>query len=690
MEKHDLLVEIGTEELPPGSLLHLSESFAAGIRMGLETAQLAFHALEAFATPRRLAVQITGLTAAQPDTESFKRGPAFNAAFDPQGKPTQAALGFARSCGVSVEELQTHENDKGRWLGYPVKQQGLPTTSLIPEIIACALAGLPVPKRMRWGTSDIEFVRPVHWVVLLYGNNIVAAEILGQPTGRHTHGHRFLCSKPLTLATPSKYAATLEHEGKVLPSFAKRRERVRAQVESLGAECGGRAIIDPGLLDEVTALVEWPVAFTGRFDPAFLDLPPEVLIATLKHHQKYFHVVDTESGLAPCFIGVSNIESARPELIRQGNERVVDPRLKDAAFFWEQDRRRPLASHIEGLQGIVFQEKLGTLHDKCGRVAALSEYIVQSLGSDREAARRAAWLSKCDLLSDMVGEFPELQGIMGRYYAQHSGELVEVCQALEEQYFPRQAGGALPRTETGLALAMADKLDTLVGIFAIGLAPRSDSDPYALRRCALGVLRMLIERRIDLDLEQALVRAAAGFNPRLKVHKTVPEVFDFMLERLRRYYLDDDVTPGIFESVFCRRPTRPYDFDRRIKAVTAFAALPEASSLAAANKRVANILKKSSDLPFADIDTDLLVEAAEKELASCLETVTKTALPKFDRGDYTSALVDLARLKESVDQFFDQVMVLCDDMKLRANRLALLRTMSALFLRVADISRLQV
>ncbi|MGH8613940.1 MAG: glycine--tRNA ligase subunit beta [Gammaproteobacteria bacterium] len=690
MEKHDLLVEIGTEELPPGSLLLLSESFAAGIRAGFETARLACDAIEAFATPRRLAAQISGLAAAQQDTESFKRGPALSAAFDAQGSPTHAALGFARSCEVGVEDLQTRESDKGRWLGYPVKQKGLPTTSLIPEIIARALAGLPVPKRMRWGASDIEFVRPVHWLVLLYGSEIVAAEILGLRSGRHTHGHRFLCPQPLRLATPGSYAATLEQKGKVLPSFAKRRDRIRAQVESLGAQCGGTAVIDPELLDEVTALVEWPVAFTGSFDPAFLDLPPEVLIATLKHHQKYFHVVDAEGRLAARFIGVSNIESARPELIRQGNERVVDPRLKDAAFFWDQDRRRALASHIEGLQGIVFQDKLGTLHDKCGRVAALSEYIVQALDSDPELARRAAWLSKCDLLSDMVGEFPELQGIMGRYYAEHSGEPAQVCQAVEEQYLPRQAGGALPRTETGLALALADKLDTLVGIFAIGLIPRSDSDPYALRRFALGVLRMLIESQIELDLEQALARAAAGFNPQLQADKAVAEVFDFMLERLRRYYLDQGVTPGIFESVLCRRPTKPYDFDRRIKAVAAFAALPEAASLAIANKRVANILKKSPDLPLAGIDTNLLVETAEKELASCLETVTKTALPKFDRGDYTSALVELAKLKESVDQFFDQVMVLCDDMKLRKNRLALLHGMHDLFLRVADISRLQV
>lgn len=690
MEKHDLLAEIGTEELPPGALLHLSASFAAGIQAGLESAQLAFDAIEAFATPRRLAVQITGLAAAQPHTESSRRGPARSAAFDAQGNPTHAALGFARSCGVAVEELQTVESNKGRWLGYPVKQQGLRTTGLIPEIIARALAGLPVPKRMRWGASDIEFVRPVHWVVLLYGGEIVAAEILGLATGRHTHGHRFLCPRPLTLANPGSYVVTLEQEGRVLPSFAKRRERIRAQVESLGAQCGGRTVIDPELLDEVTALVEWPVAFSGSFDPAFLELPPEVLIATLKHHQKYFHVIDTEGRLAPRFIGVSHIESARPELVRRGNERVVNPRLADAAFFWEQDRRRPLASHIEGLKGIVFQEKLGTLHDKCRRVAALSEYIVEALGSDPELARRAAWLSKCDLLSDMVGEFPELQGTMGRYYAEHSGEPAQVCHALGEHYLPRLAGGELPSTPTGLALAVADKLDTLVGIFAIGLSPRSDSDPYALRRFALGVLRMLIERQIDLDLEQALARAAAGFTPHLQADKRVPEVFDFMLERLRRYYLDEGVRADIFDSVLCRRPPNPYDFDRRIKAVTAFAALPEAESLASANKRVANILKKSPDLPFASIDTDLLVEAAEKELASCLETVTKTALPKFEGGDYTSGLVELARLKESVDQFFDQVMVLCDDVKLRANRLALLHTMSELFLRVADISRLQV
>ncbi|HFA59662.1 MAG TPA: glycine--tRNA ligase subunit beta, partial [Rhodospirillales bacterium] len=533
MNRRDLLIEIGTEELPPKALRRLSGALAEGIREGLEKAGLGFGDLKPYASPRRLAVLVADLAEAQPDREELRRGPALAAAFDDDGCPTKAAEGFARSCGVAVEALERLETDKGAWLAYRLKQQGRPTTELVPDILDNALKRLPIPKRMRWGSLDVEFVRPVHWVVLLFGDEVIETEVLGVRTGRESRGHRFHHPGPLYIGEPGAYAPVLETEGRVVADLDARREAIRGQVIEAGRRLGGEALIDEDLLEEVTALVEWPVAVAGSFEERFLEVPAEALISTMQDHQKYFPVVDGEGRLLPHFITISNIDSRDPEQVRLGNERVIRPRLSDAAFFWEQDRKRPLADRVEQLGDMIFQKKLGTLLDKSRRVSGLAGHIASLIEGDPALAERAALLAKCDLLTQMVYEFPELQGIMGRYYARHDGEPEEVAEALDEQYMPRFAGDELPRTRTGMALALADRLDTLVGIFAIGQAPTGDKDPFALRRAALGVLRILIERNLDLDLEDLLREAAARFDEGIGAQAVVETVFDFMMDRLR-------------------------------------------------------------------------------------------------------------------------------------------------------------
>jgi glycyl-tRNA synthetase beta chain len=689
-ETKNLLIEIGTEELPPKALKRLSESFAEGIRAGLNKAQLPHGDLCLYATPRRLAALVQGLVTAQPDRETLRRGPALSAAFDGEGQPTKATLGFARSCGVEVSQLETIETEQGRWLGFRALEKGQVTEALIPDIVRQALAGLPIPKRMRWGVGEAEFVRPVHWVVLLFGNEVIEAGILGIQAGRTTRGHRFHYPDPIVLSEPAGYAQVLKGTGHVIPDFEDRRFVIQAQVEAAAKALGGVAIIDPDLLDEVTALVEWPVVIAGSFDPRFLAIPAEVIIATLKDQQRYFHLLDEDGRLLPSFITVSNIDSSNPETVRRGNERVVVPRLTDAAFFWEQDRRQPLNARREMLKGVVFQKQLGTLHDKSERIANLASEIAPRIGGNPEWARRAAQLSKCDLLTNLVGEFPELQGVMGRYYANHDGEPDEVAEALDEQYLPRFAGDRLPKTPTGQALAIADKLDTLVGVFGIGQVPTGDKDPFALRRAAIGVLRIIIERRLDLDLEAILTQAAANYSGLFNAPEVVSKVFDFMMDRLRGYFLEDGATPDAFEAVvLARRPTKPEDFGQRLRAVMEFRKLPAAESLAQANKRIGNILRQAVEEPKAIINVTLLVESAEMELAKELARIDALVQPKLQGRDYTGALQDLAGLRESVDNFFDRVLVMCDDLPLRHNRLALLKNLRDRFLAVADISRLQ-
>lgn len=684
----DFLFEIGTEELPPRALAGLKAALGEGIKQGLISARLGFDDMTTYATPRRLAVLVQNLVTAQPDTVEERRGPSLTAAFDDDGAPTQAALGFARSCGVDVNALETMETDKGAWLVFRRSLRGRATSELLPAIAEEALRRLPIPKRMRWGALREEFVRPVHWVVMLLGDEIVPGRLFGLEAGRETRGHRFHHPGALYLAEPAAYAPLLESEGHVMADHDARREAVRAQVSEAAVAAGGLAVVDEQLLEEVTSMVEWPVAVTGDFDRRFLDVPPEALISAMKGHQKYFHVVDRDGRLLPRFVTVSNIESRDMAVVRAGNERVIRPRLADAVFFWNQDRKRGLADQMKRLQQVVFHRKLGTLYEKTQRIAELATRVARELGARPEWAERAGWLSKCDLMTEMVGEFPELQGIMGRYYAAHDGEPEEVAGALEEQYWPRFAGDEPPRTTTGQALSIADKLDTLVGIFGIGQSPSGEKDPFALRRAALGVLRTAIERALPLDLIELLEAAAAGYRKqdRKLAARVVDEVYEFMTERLRAYYHDAGIEPEVFEAVLSRRPTRPSDFDARLQAVGAFRGLPEAESLAAANKRIRNILRKSDGEIPERVDPSLLQEDAEQALAKAVSSRAEETAPLIERGDYAEALRRLATLRGPVDAYFDEVLVMSDDAAVRANRLAQLRALQRLFMQVADLS----
>ncbi len=688
-DTRDLLIEIGTEELPPKALRRLSLAFADEMAKGLDSASIEPEKIHVYATPRRLALLLKALPTAQRDRETTRRGPAVAAAFDDEGCATQAAIGFAKSCGVEVEELDQLETKKGSWLSFRAIEKGQPTAALIPGLVSRALAALPIPKRMRWGDRDDEFVRPVHWVVLLFGDEVIDATILGIKAGRSTHGHRFHHPEAIYLAEPEAYLPILETEGHVLADYAARQEAIRAQVIEQANTLGGEAIVDDELLNEVTALVEWPVAISGRFDEAFLEVPSEALISSMQDHQKYFPVVDAGGKLLPHFITVANLISTDPAQIQAGNERVIRPRLADAAFFWNQDRKQPLEERADRLRSMVFQKQLGTLFDKKERISELAGRIAKLIGDQPEHAERAAQLCKCDLLTSMVNEFPELQGIMGRYYATHDGEADAVATAIEEHYLPRFAGDDLPATATGQAVALADRLDSMVGIFATGQQPTGVKDPFALRRAALGVIRICIEQQLDLDLETLLNAAADALGHKIDARSAVDEVFGYIMDRLLGYYQDKGVDIDLIDAVLATRPTRLLDLEQRIKACQAFRSLPEASSLTAANKRISNILKKTDEVIPEQVDISQLVDNAEKKLATVLNDLNTEVVPLMEAGDYTPALTRLAALRESVDAFFDEVMVMVDDDALRANRLALLRNLGSLFLRVADLSRLQ-
>jgi len=684
----DFLVEIGTEELPPKALLRLAEAFSAGIKDGLEKAGVEFGSQRLFAAPRRLAVWVKDVSVAQPSKAVERRGPALTAAFKEDGTPTGAAMGFAKSCGVTIEQLDTLKTDQGAWLVYKSIQPGQATAQLLPAIVEHSLAKLPIPKRMRWADYSHEFVRPVHWVVMLLGEDVVDCEIMGHKAGRDTRGHRFHCPRNIAIPQPSDYPALLEIEGHVLADFERRRDAIRAQVEGAALEVHGKAIIDPALLDEVTGLVEWPRVIVGNFEPKFLEVPAEAIVSAMKGHQKYFHVVDTAGKLLPNFIAVANIESKNEASVRKGNERVIRPRLSDADFFWTQDKKTSLSDRVDSLRTVVFQVKLGTLHDKVIRVQGLAAEIAKAMGADVQAAMRAALLCKCDLMTKMVGEFPELQGTMGEYYARADREPDTVAAALSEQYLPRFGGDTVPKTATGQALAIADKLDTLVGIFGIGQPPTGDKDPFALRRAALGIQRTLIENSLALDLRELVNTAAAQFNTVKVDGQTASAIYDFMMERLRGYYHEQGLPPDVFDAVLTVQPKRPFDFDRRMHAVAQFRKLPQAESLSAANKRIRNILKKTEETIPAQIDSSLFAQAEEQKLFEKLEQLASDVGRLCQSGDYAGALGHLAQLKEPVDQFFDGVMVMVDDAAVRKNRLALLNRLGNLFLDVADISRL--
>jgi glycyl-tRNA synthetase beta chain len=695
--QRDFLVEIGTEELPPKALPALERAFVAGMTAGIEKAALTHGGIVGYATPRRLAVLVKRLAARQPEQHLKRRGPPVTAAFDTLGGPTRAALAFAASCATSVEALQRLDEGKGTFLFFVGTKAGEEAVRVLPGIVQAALDQLPIPRRMHWGEGQALFVRPVHWVVMLFGKELVPATILDTPAGRHTHGHRFHAPKPLHLASPGAYERTLRERGYVLADFALRRERIRTAVDAAAEGVKGRALIGAALLDEVTALTEWPVALAGFFEERFLSLPREVLISTLETHQRYFPVEGATGGLLPAFITVANIESREPDKVRAGNERVVRPRLADAAFFWEQDRQQPLAARRPGLDAVTFQARLGSLGDKTRRVARLAAGIAPAAGAALEATERAALLAKCDLLTAMVGEFPELH---------------EVATAIREHYLPRSAGDALPASAVGITLAIADKLDTLAGIFAIGGKPSGAKDPFGLRRAGLGVQRILIEKGLDLDLPAHIARALGAVRAdieRLGTRAAPPaagaadpaalagEIYDFLMERLRAYYLESGAAPSaarpavtaeMFDAVLAARPASPLDFDARLKALSMFLALPEAGSLTAANKRISNILRKANTTPGTEVDVRQLREDAEVRLFDAMRALRDAVSAATAQREYAGALGRLAQLRPAVDAFFDQVMVMDEDLALRANRLSLLAQLQGLFAGVADLSRL--
>jgi len=683
MSALDFLVELGTEELPPKALAKLAEAFCAGIEKGLKDAGLDFVKAQAYAAPRRLAVLVEQLATQQPDRSINLDGPPMQAAFDADGEPTQAALGFARKCGVDLAEIDR----SGPKLKFSRTIEGQPATQLLPGIVEASLNDLPIPKRMRWAARKEEFVRPTQWLVMLFGEQVIDCEILAQRAGRESRGHRFHSPGQVYISKPSSYLEDLRG-AHVIADFAERRELIAKRVEQLAAEQNGTAIVPPALLDEVTALVEWPVPLVCSFEERFLEVPQEALITTMQDNQKYFCLLDANGRLLPRFITVANIESKDPAQIVSGNEKVVRPRLTDAEFFFKQDKKQKLDSFNERLKNVVFQAQLGTVYDKAERVSRLAGLIAERTGGDKQRAARAGLLCKCDLATEMVGEFPEMQGVAGYYYALNNGEPEDVALALNEQYMPRGAGGELPSTLTGAAVAVADKLDTLVGIFGIGMLPTGSKDPYALRRAALGVLRILIEKQLDLNLVEAVNFAIGQFGTQVKSAGLADQVLEFIFDRLRARYEDEGVDVAAYLSVRAVQPGSALDFDQRVQAVQAFRTLPEAASLAAANKRVSNLLSKfDAKLPEA-VEPRWFDNATEFSLYSAIQQAEQAVQPLAAARQYREALERLAHLRGPVDAFFEAVLVNAEDASVRANRYALLARLRGLFLGVADISAL--
>ncbi|MCP3851966.1 MAG: glycine--tRNA ligase subunit beta [Gammaproteobacteria bacterium] len=688
-DKKDLLIELGTEELPPTALKGLIQAFEKGVCAGLNEADLTYDGIKSYATPRRLAIVVTQLSSTSPDKSVERRGPALQAAFDEEGCPTKAAQGFARSCGVEVEQLSKLETDKGAWLAYTLAEKGKQATDLLPAIFQSALDKLPIPKRMHWGDLDALFVRPVHWAILLFGSEVVQTNILSVSTSNTTRGHRFHKPEEFSVSAPADYEKQLKEQGMVIADFNVRQDLIRQQINEAAKKTGGHAVIDPDLLDEVTGMIEWPQVIVGEFEEHFLEVPSEALISAMKKHQKYFHIVDSNHQLMPYFITISNVQSSDPNQIKQGNERVIRPRLSDASFFWSQDNKTPLENKLERLKTVVFQNKLGTVYDKTQRVTELAAIIADELGSNTQHAKRAAQLAKCDLMTEMVNEFPDLQGIMGRYYASKDGEDDSVALALDEQYMPRFSGDQTPSSETGQALSIAERIDTLMGIFSLGQIPSGDKDPFALRRAALGLLRTIIEHKLVLDIPKILGQSAALFPQEVNASAACEPVYTFMLHRLKGYFADQDISTDIFDSVIALSPAQPYDFACRIDAVNQFKQLEASESLAAANKRIANILKKLKGKRPTEVNSELFIEEAEKHLSDQLASVSERITPLLAQAQYTQALTELSTLRDVVDRFFDDVMVMADDEALKNNRIALLGLLQGQFIQVADLSLLQ-
>jgi glycyl-tRNA synthetase beta chain len=685
MSVRDFFVEIGTEELPPKSLKTLASAFADNLSAELAKLELSHADVLWYAAPRRLAVRINGLAAQQADKVVEKRGPAIASAFDADGKPTKAAQGWAAGCGITVEQAEKLETDKGAWLLHKAKVVGTATVTLLPEVVQQALAKLPIAKPMRWGNSTAEFIRPVHTIIMLYGKDVVPATILGRVSGNQTHGHRFHAPEKVTVNHADDYLATLRNAF-VVADFAERKAFIAAEVAKTAAGLNGKALMDDTLLEEVTALVEWPVVLVGSFEQSFLQVPAEPLISTMKDNQKYFPLLDQNGKLLNKFIFVANIASKDPQQIISGNEKVVRPRLSDAQFFFNTDRKQKLEQRLDSLKTVLFQQQLGTLAEKSERISKVAGFVAAKIGAEQAAAERAGLLSKADLMTNMVGEFPEVQGIMGMHYARLDGEGEAVALALNEQYMPRFAGDQLPSRLEGAAVAIADKLDTLVGIFGIGQAPKGDKDPFALRRAAIGALRIMVEKQLPLDLVDIIAVSQQTFGTKLSNAKVAEEVLDFMLGRFRAWYEAEGYSVDVIQAVLARRPTNPADFDRRVKAVAEFGKLDAAAALAAANKRVANILAKVEGDIAATVNTTLLHEKAEQALHSAI--VAEQAY-QAGQQSYAEGLAHLASMREVIDTFFDKVMVNADDAAVRANRQALLKQLRELFLQVADISVLQ-
>ncbi|EGQ7978803.1 glycine--tRNA ligase subunit beta [Vibrio cholerae] len=684
----EFLIELGTEELPPKQLRTLAEAFAANFAAELATADIAHEGVTWFATPRRLALKVANLAESQPDRVVEKRGPAVNVAFDADGKPTKAAEGWARGNGITVEQAERLVTDKGEWLLFKEQVQGQQTASVVVDMAAKALANLPIAKPMRWGDKETQFIRPVKTLTILFGSELIQGEILGVASARTIRGHRFMGEAEFTIESAEQYPAILEERGKVIADYATRKAMIIEGSQQAAKQLGGIADLEDALVEEVTSLVEWPVVMTAKFEEKFLKVPAEALVYTMKGDQKYFPVYDANKKLLPNFIFVSNIESKEPRHIVEGNEKVVRPRLADAEFFFNTDRKRPLVDRLPLLENAIFQQQLGTIKDKTDRITELAGYIAEQIGADVEKSKRAGLLAKCDLMTSMVFEFTDTQGVMGMHYARHDGEAEEVAVALNEQYMPRFAGDELPSRGISAAVAMADKLDTIVGIFGIGQAPKG-SDPFALRRASLGVLRILVEYGYQLDLVDLIAKAKSLFGNRLTNANVEQEVIEFMLGRFPTWYQDAGFSIDIIQAVLARNPTKPADFDQRVKAVSHFRALEEAEALAAANKRVGNILAKYDGELGEEIDLALLQEDAEKALAEAVEIMAEALEPAFATGNYQEALSKLAGLRAPVDAFFDNVMVMADDEALKKNRLTLLNKLRNLFLQIADISLLQ-
>ncbi|RDE76984.1 glycine--tRNA ligase subunit beta [Haemophilus parainfluenzae] len=688
MTTQNFLVEIGTEELPPKALKTLATSFADNVEAELNQAGLTFDKIEWFAAPRRLAVKVLNLATQQPSKEIEKRGPAVSAAFDAEGKPTKAAEGWARGCGITVDQAERIATDKGEWLVHRAKIEGQPTKNLLNDIVANALAKLPIPKPMRWADKTVQFIRPVHTVTMLLGDELIEGEILGVASARTIRGHRFLGEREFEIQHADQYPQLLREKGSVVADFNERKAEILAKSQAKATALGGVADIEESLLEEVTSLVEYPNVLAAKFEERFLAVPAEALVYTMKGDQKYFPIYDKDGKLLPHFIFVSNINPEDPTAIIEGNEKVVRPRLTDAEFFFKTDLKQKLVDRLPRLETVLFQQQLGTLKDKTDRIEQLAGEIAKQIGADEAKAKRAGLLSKCDLMTNMVFEFTDTQGVMGMHYARHDGEDEEVAVALNEQYMPRFAGDELPKSLVASAVALADKFDTLTGIFGIGQAPKGSADPFALRRAALGALRIIVEKNLPLDLEDLVKKSAALFGDKLTNQNVVADVVDFMLGRFRAWYQDEGIAVDVIQAVLARRPTRPADFDARVRAVSHFRTLDSAEALAAANKRVSNILAKA-DAAIGEINLTACVEPAEKALAEAVLALRTEVQPLIAQGDYTTVLDKLANLRAPVDSFFDNVMVNAEDPALRQNRLAILNTLQDLFLQVADISVLQ-